>query len=73
LNVSYAAGPGPVRVHMQLEFEYTTKNIWNVIGTIKGHVEPDRLVIIGTVTLFVLCTSVLFMSALISTPHSTRR
>lgn len=47
LNVSYAAGPGPVRVHLELEFDYSTKDIWNVVGSIRGHEEPDRLVIIG--------------------------
>jgi len=47
LNISYATGPGPVRVHMQLDFDYATTNIWNVRGSIKGEEEPDRLVIIG--------------------------
>lgn len=32
---------------MELEMEYSTKDIWNVIGSINGYEEPDRLVIIG--------------------------
>ncbi len=37
-----------MRVHLELEFDYSTKDIWNVVGSIRGHEEPDRLVIIGT-------------------------
>lgn len=49
LNISYATGPGPVQVHIELEMEFSTKDIWNVVGIIRGNEEPDRLVIIGTI------------------------
>ncbi len=42
-------GPGPAIVHMKLEMEFVTTEIWNVIGRIEGSIEPDRLVIVGMV------------------------
>jgi N-acetylated-alpha-linked acidic dipeptidase len=48
LNFTYAIGPGPVRVHMKLSMNFTTTNIWNVIGKISGQEEPDRAIVIGS-------------------------
>ncbi|XP_010146402.1 PREDICTED: glutamate carboxypeptidase 2-like, partial [Eurypyga helias] len=53
LNVSYNVGPGftanystrKVKMHIQSHNEIT--RIYNVIGTIRGRVEPDRYVILG--------------------------
>ncbi|XP_037696982.1 N-acetylated-alpha-linked acidic dipeptidase 2 isoform X2 [Choloepus didactylus] len=53
LNVSYSIGPGftgsdsfrKVRMHVHNTNKIT--RIYNVIGTIKGSVEPDRYVILG--------------------------
>eukprot|EP01114_Cavostelium_apophysatum_P011908 TRINITY_DN2647_c0_g1_i1.p1 TRINITY_DN2647_c0_g1~~TRINITY_DN2647_c0_g1_i1.p1 ORF type:complete len:819 (-),score=164.85 TRINITY_DN2647_c0_g1_i1:36-2357(-) len=40
-------GPGPVKVHINLLFDYQRKPIWNVIGTIQGDIEPEKVVIVG--------------------------
>ena len=52
LNVTYRFGPGfqesGDRVRLQVNSENVLRNVSNVIGTIKGSVEPDRVVLIGT-------------------------
>ena len=52
LNVTYRFGPGfnesGNRVKVQVNSENVLKNVSNVIGTIKGSLEPDRVVLIGT-------------------------
>uniref|UniRef100_A0A6B2KYR1 Peptidase M28 domain-containing protein n=1 Tax=Arcella intermedia TaxID=1963864 RepID=A0A6B2KYR1_9EUKA len=45
-NLSFI-GPGPVRVSMSIETTLKVTPAWNVIGTIKGAVEPDRMVVLG--------------------------
>lgn len=47
LPLAYHVGPGPVEVHFSVGMDYQIRPIWNVIGTIKGSVEPDRWVLIG--------------------------
>jgi N-acetylated-alpha-linked acidic dipeptidase len=47
LNFTYHIGPGPAQVRVFQEMNLTQAQIWNVIGKITGHVEPDRLVILG--------------------------
>ena len=47
LPLTYHIGPGPARVSMHLEFDYQTREVWNVFGTMKGTVEPDRKILIG--------------------------
>lgn len=46
LNLTYAFGPGPVQVHLEVELTYNTTTIWNVIATING-VQNNQSVIIG--------------------------
>jgi N-acetylated-alpha-linked acidic dipeptidase len=47
LPFTYHVGSGPVRVHMKLVQEYSYTTIWNVIGTIRGTIQPELLVIAG--------------------------
>jgi N-acetylated-alpha-linked acidic dipeptidase len=42
------ASSSPVIVHMKINMNYTVFDIWNVIGTIKGQIEPDRIVLLGS-------------------------
>lgn len=49
-NLTYKVGPslaGNLKVHVNVNNELTNRTIHNVIATIRGHVEPDRYVIIG--------------------------
>ncbi|XP_069495506.1 glutamate carboxypeptidase 2-like isoform X2 [Ambystoma mexicanum] len=53
LNISYNIGPGYLghnttrKVRMHIHTKNEIRRIYNVIGTIKGAVEPDRYVILG--------------------------
>ena len=47
LPLAYHVGPGPAEVHFSIAMDYKVRPIWNVIGTIKGTVEPDRCVLVG--------------------------
>ena len=51
LNVSYKFGPGftnpNTTVRLRVNNKLVPKSIYNVIGTIKGHEEPDRYVLVG--------------------------
>jgi N-acetylated-alpha-linked acidic dipeptidase len=47
LPVTYHAGPGPATVHLAVDFDWTTKPLYNVVATIRGAVEPDQWVIYG--------------------------
>ncbi len=47
LPLAYHIGPGPAAVSMHIELDYQTRPVWNVFGTIKGSVEPDRVVLAG--------------------------
>ncbi|XP_063181184.1 glutamate carboxypeptidase 2-like isoform X2 [Chroicocephalus ridibundus] len=53
LNVSYSVGPGFTtdystrKVKMHIHSNNEVRRIYNVIGTIRGTVEPDRYVILG--------------------------
>ncbi len=47
LPLAYRAGGKAVRVHLGLQMEYRVTPIWDVIGTIPGREEPDRLVILS--------------------------
>ncbi|XP_028408285.1 N-acetylated-alpha-linked acidic dipeptidase 2-like isoform X2 [Dendronephthya gigantea] len=52
LNVTYRFGPGfqesGNKVRLEVHSENVLKNVSNVIGTIKGSLEPDRVVLIGS-------------------------
>lgn len=47
LPFTYHLGPGPAEVHMKLNCDFQQRTIWNVIGEIKGKVEPEKWVILG--------------------------
>jgi N-acetylated-alpha-linked acidic dipeptidase len=47
LPFTYHIGPGPTRIHLRLVQDYRLTTIWNVIGTVRGAVEPESLVIAG--------------------------
>ena len=47
LPFAYHVGPGAARVAMDVQMDEGLKPIYNVIATIKGSVEPDKLVILG--------------------------
>ncbi|XP_048578659.1 glutamate carboxypeptidase 2-like [Nematostella vectensis] len=51
LNITYRLGPGfrdtNLRVRLEVNNEFVTRSAYNVIGTIRGAVEPDRIVMIG--------------------------
>ena len=47
LPFAYHVGPGPVEVEFSVAYDYKIRPIWNVIATLKGHVEPDRWVMLG--------------------------
>jgi N-acetylated-alpha-linked acidic dipeptidase len=46
-NFTYRIGPGPVRARVAVTMNYTNATIHNVIGTVPGALEPDRLVLLG--------------------------
>lgn len=46
-NFTYRYGPGPQLVRLNVQMNYTTQTIYNVLGKIPGVVEPDRIVILG--------------------------
>lgn len=45
LPIAYHMGPGPARVSMHIENDYQTRPVWNVIATLRGTVEPERVVL----------------------------
>ena len=47
LPFRYHVGPGPAKVHLQLEMDYQIRPIYNVIATIPGKDEPEKKVIVG--------------------------
>ena len=47
LPFTYRAGPGPVRVHLKTDNHEEIGTMRNVIGILRGAVEPDKWVIIG--------------------------
>ena len=47
LPMPYRLGPGPARVRLSLEFDWSLKPLYDVIATMKGSEEPERWVIRG--------------------------
>ena len=47
LGFSYHLGDGGTRVHLGLEMENRVTPIWDVIGRIRGSVEPEKLVVLS--------------------------
>lgn len=40
-------GPGPAVVRIKIDVNNTITPVWNVVGTITGEVEPDKVILIG--------------------------
>ena len=47
LPITYHIGPGPARVHLRLEFDWSLRPAYNVIATLRGSAFPDQWVIRG--------------------------
>jgi N-acetylated-alpha-linked acidic dipeptidase len=47
LPVTYHLGPGPTKVRLHVEFDWAVRPIYDVIGEIRGHRDPDQWVIYG--------------------------
>lgn len=47
LAMTYHIGPGPAKVRMKLEFDNTTKPLYDVIATIPGSEFPDQWIVYG--------------------------
>jgi N-acetylated-alpha-linked acidic dipeptidase len=48
LPVTYRIGPGPAKVHMNLQMDYGQRRLINVVGKITGAVAPDEWIIVGS-------------------------
>jgi N-acetylated-alpha-linked acidic dipeptidase len=47
LPITYHIGPGPAKVRMKVDFDWTDKPLYNVIATIPGSAFPDQWVMYG--------------------------
>jgi N-acetylated-alpha-linked acidic dipeptidase len=47
LPITYHIGPGPATVHLEVDFDWTTKPLYNVVATIPGSGNADEWVIYG--------------------------
>ncbi len=47
LPLTYHIGPGPAKVHLKIESEWTRKPVHNVIAKIAGATDPDQWVVRG--------------------------
>jgi N-acetylated-alpha-linked acidic dipeptidase len=48
LPLTYHIGPGPAKVHMNLQMDYAQRRLINVVGRIAGAVAPDEWIIVGS-------------------------
>jgi len=48
LPITYRIGPGPAKVHMNLQMDYGQRRLIDVVGKITGSVAPDEWVIVGS-------------------------
>ena len=48
LPITYRIGPGPAKVHMNLQMDYGQRRLINVAGKITGSVAPDEWIIVGS-------------------------
>ncbi len=48
LPITYRIGPGPAKVHVNLQMDYGQRRLINVVGKITGAVAPDEWVIVGS-------------------------
>jgi len=47
LPVTYHIGPGPARVHLALKFDWQSRPLYDVIGTLRGSASPEQWVVYG--------------------------
>jgi len=47
LPLTYHAGPGPATVHLQVDFDWSTRPLYDVIATIPGSIEKDQWILYG--------------------------
>ncbi len=47
LPITYHVGPGPARVHMKVQSEWSQKPIYDVVAKIRGSQQPDQWIIRG--------------------------
>jgi N-acetylated-alpha-linked acidic dipeptidase len=47
LPFTYRVGPGPAKVHVEVDMDDEIRSIWVVEGRIRGSEKPDELVILG--------------------------
>ena len=47
LPLTYHIGPGAAKVHLKVRSDWSQKNVYDVIATLRGSQEPDRWVIRG--------------------------
>lgn len=47
LPLTYHVGPGPAKLHVRTDFDWTTKPLYNVIATIPGSEFPDEWILYG--------------------------
>lgn len=47
LPITYHVGPGPAKLHVEIDMDDATRPIWVVEGRIRGSEAPDELVILG--------------------------
>ncbi|MBC8346276.1 MAG: M28 family peptidase [Candidatus Marinimicrobia bacterium] len=47
LPVTYHIGPGPAKVHLQLEFDWELRTAYNPVAKLKGSIYPDEWIMRG--------------------------
>jgi N-acetylated-alpha-linked acidic dipeptidase len=47
LPLTYHSGPGPAMVHLQVDFDWSTRPLYDVIATIPGSVAKDQWILYG--------------------------
>jgi N-acetylated-alpha-linked acidic dipeptidase len=47
LPITYRIGPGPARVHMTIESDWSLKTLYNVIAKVRGAESPDEWIVRG--------------------------
>ena len=48
LPITYRIGPGPAKIHMNLQMEYAQRRLINVVGRLTGAAAPDEWIIVGS-------------------------
>jgi N-acetylated-alpha-linked acidic dipeptidase len=48
LPITYRIGPGPAKVHVNIQMDYGQRRLIDVVGRITGAVAPDEWIIIGS-------------------------